>query len=107
MVDAPVSFARSFGWNSTAFAVDGRILPESLAAPTDNEAMDQSWANRLKKEFAIRPSLEAKLSEIDLPMFIHRYQTHLRSSCFSAPKVTFFNGQIDNDIAQHATPLHH
>lgn len=93
MVDAPVSLARSFDWNSTAFAVDGRILPESLAAQTDSEAMDRSWANRLKKDFAIRPALEAKLSEIDLPMFIHRYQTHIPTSCFSAPKVTFFNGQ--------------
>ena len=93
MVDAPVSLARSFDWNSTALAIDGRILGESTLAQSDEKASTPSWANRLKSEFATRPALEAKLSEVDLAMFIHRYQSQGRASCLSAPKVTFLNGQ--------------
>ena len=92
MVDAPVSLARNLDWDSTAFTIDGRILLGNTPQ-SDPKTEEVPWAKRLKSEFATRPALETKLSEIDLAMLIHRYQSHSRTNCFSAPKVTFFNGQ--------------
>ena len=100
MVDAPVSIARNLDWNSTAFMTDGNI--HSLGGSRARGDEDHSLATRLKREFASRPALEAKLSEIDLGLFIHRYQSDRRGNCFNAPKVTIFNGQ--SITFSHSTP---
>lgn len=91
MVEAPVSIARDLDWDSTAFMTEGNILSLSDSGVTGDE--HHSFALRLKSEFASRPALEAKLSEIDLPLFIHRYQSDRLAQCLFAPKVTVFNGQ--------------
>lgn len=92
MVEAPVSIARDLDWDSTAFMTDGNILSLGNSGASGDD--DYSLSLRLKREFVSRPALEAKFSEIDLPLFIHRYQSDSRTNCIFAPKVTFFNGQL-------------